>query len=168
MDDLEAQLEQWYKEGKIEEAYKYLEVVVRQEPASALVHLHYGYMLDGKSREGGAIRHYQKALNLGLSKAQRACCLVCLASSYRNRKRQVEALSTIEMAFHEFPDEISVMMFYALILADLDRGDEGLAILGSACLEKLDPASFMGFRTVLGSRYRGLARRAKARKSTKG
>lgn len=78
--------------------------LVREPSASAAVHLEYGYMLDSLSREARAIAHYRKALALGLPPSDRVNCLVCLASSYRNRKRFGEALSAIEQAASEFPD----------------------------------------------------------------
>jgi tetratricopeptide (TPR) repeat protein len=135
--------------------------LVRGPDASAAVHLAYGYMLDSLSREARAIRHYIKALALGLPSSDRVSCLICLASSYRNRKRFDEALSTIEQAASEFPDNQVVVCFHALILSDLDRAEEGLARLGSMAVARLNGPEMEPFRKVLLSRYRGLARRAK-------
>ena len=78
------------------------EEAVREPGANAVLHLEYGYMLDSLSREARAITQYNKALTLGLPPSDRASCLICLASSYRNRKRYNEALSTIERAALEF------------------------------------------------------------------
>ena len=96
---------------------------------AAAVHLEYGYLLDSLSREGQAIVQYTKALALGLSPDDRVNCLICLASSYRNRKRFDEALSTIERAAAEYPDNQVVVCFHALILSELGRAEEGLARL---------------------------------------
>jgi hypothetical protein len=59
--------------------------------------------LDSLSREARAIRHYTKASDLGLPPGDRVSCMICLASSYRNKKRYEEALSAIEHAAAEFP-----------------------------------------------------------------
>jgi hypothetical protein len=95
-------------------------------------------------------------------------CLICLASSYRNRKRFAEALSTIERASSEFPDNQVVVCFHALILSDHDRAAEGLARLGSMAVSQLDGPEMEPFRTVLLSRYRGLGQRARRRKEAVG
>jgi tetratricopeptide (TPR) repeat protein len=149
------------KQGKTDEALRMFKELVREPDASAAVHLAYGYMLDSLSREARAITHYTKALALGLPASDRVSCLVCLASSYRNRKRFDEALSTIEQAACEFPDNQVVVCFHALILSDLDRAEEGLARLGRMAVLGLGGAEMEPFRKVLLSRYRGLARRAK-------
>ena len=149
------------KQGKIGEALQLFEELVRQPSAGAETHLEYGYMLDGLSREGRAIVHYIKALTLGLRPADRVSCLICLASSYRNRRRYDKALSTIERAASEFPDNQVVVCFHALILADLGRAEEGLARVGSMAVAQLNGSEMAPFRQVLLSRYNGLRRRAK-------
>jgi tetratricopeptide (TPR) repeat protein len=149
------------RQGKTDEALRMFKELVRDPDASAAVHLAYGYLLDSLSREARAIAHYTKALTLGLPPSDRVSCLICLASSYRNRKRFDEALSTIEQAGSEFPDNQVVVCFHALILSDLDRAEEGLARLGSMAVAQLDGPEMEPFRKVLLSRYRGLSRRAK-------
>jgi tetratricopeptide (TPR) repeat protein len=155
------------KRGQTEEALRMLKELVRKPDASAAVHLEYGYMLDNLSREARAITHYSKALALGLPPSDRVSCLVCLASSYRNRKRFAEALSTIERAAAEFPDNQVVVCFRALILSDHDRAPEGLALVGSMAVACLDGPEMEPFRSVLLSRYRGLGRRARKRAGTR-
>ena len=86
-------------------------------------------------------------------------CLICLASSYRNRKRFAEALSTIDQAAAAFPDNQVVVCFHALILSDLGRAEEGLARLGKLAALQLAGPEMDPFRKVLLSRYRGLARK---------
>jgi tetratricopeptide (TPR) repeat protein len=153
------------KRGKTDEALRMFKELVRHPNASAAVHLEYGYMLDSLSREARAITHYTKALALGLPPSDRVSCLIFLASSYRNRKRFAEALSTIERASSEFPDNQVVVCFHALILSDHDRAAEGLARLGSLAVAQLDGPEMGPFRTVLLSRYRGLGQRARRRKA---
>lgn len=152
------------KRGKTDEALRMFKELVRQADASAAVHLEYGYMLDSLSREARAITHYTRALALGLPPADRVSCLICLASSYRNRKRFDEALSTIERAAVEFPGNQVVVCFHALILSDHDRAAEGLSRLGSLAVACLDGPEMEPFRTVLLSRYRGLGQRARKKR----
>ena len=149
------------KRGQTDKALRMFKELVRDPDASAAVHLEYGYMLDNLSREARAIRHYTKALALGLPPSDRVSCLICLASSYRNRKRFDEALSTIERAAAEFPGNQVVVCFHALILSDHDRAAEGLAHLGTMAVACLDGPEMEPFRSVLSSRYRGLAQRAR-------
>jgi tetratricopeptide (TPR) repeat protein len=149
------------KRGKSEEALRLFEEAVRDPDANATLHLHYGYMLDGLSREARAIKQYNKALSLGLPPGDRVNCLICLASSYRNTKRFDDALKTIEIAASEFRENQVVVCFHALILSDLGRADEGLARLGSLAAARLPGAEMESFRQVLLSRYEGLARRAR-------
>jgi tetratricopeptide (TPR) repeat protein len=152
------------KQGKTNEALRLFEELVSDPTASAEMHLEYGYMLDGLSREGRAIKQYTKALKLGLCLADRVSCLICLASSYRNRKQYDEALSTIEQAASEFPDNEVVICFHALILSDLERADEGLALLGSMLIARLKSPEMESFHRVLLSRYRGLGQRSKKKR----
>jgi tetratricopeptide (TPR) repeat protein len=149
------------KRRQTDKALRMFKELVRDPDASAAVHLEYGYMLDNLSREARAIRHYTKALALGLPPSDRVSCLICLASSYRNRKRFDEALSTIERAAAEFPGNQVVVCFHALILSDHDRAAEGLAHLGTMAVACLDGPEMEPFRSVLSSRYRGLAQRAR-------
>jgi tetratricopeptide (TPR) repeat protein len=149
------------KQGKTKEALRLFEEAIREPDANAALHLEYGYMLDSLSREARAITQYNKALTLGLPPSERVSCLICLASSYRNRKRYNEALSTIERAALEFQQNQVVVCFHALILSDLGRADEGLARLGSMAVARLTGPEMEPFRHVLLSRYRGLAQRAR-------
>jgi tetratricopeptide (TPR) repeat protein len=141
--------------------------LVRDPGASAAVHLQYAYLLDNLSREARAIRHYTKALALGLPPSDRVSCLICLASSYRNRKRFDEALSTIELAAEEFPDNQVVVCFHALILSDHGRAAEGLARLGAMAVACLAGPEMEPFRAVLLSRYRGLGQRTRRKRAAK-
>ena len=149
------------KQGNTDEALRLFKELVSEVDATAAVHLEYGYLLDSLSREGQAIVQYTKALALGLSPDDRVNCLICLASSYRNRKRFDEALSTIERAAAEYPDNQVVVCFHALILSDLGRAEEGLARLGKLAAAQLPGPEMEPFRKVLMSRYRGLGQRAK-------
>ncbi len=151
------------KQGNTDEALRLFKELVSEADASAAVHLEYGYLLDSLSREGQAIVQYTKALALGLSPDDRVNCLICLASSYRNRKRFDEALSTIERAAAEYPDNQVVVCFHALILSGLGRAEEGLARLGKLAAAQLPGPEMEPFRKVLMSRYRGLGQRAKKR-----
>ena len=149
------------KQGNTDEALRLFKELVSEADASAAVHLEYGYLLDSLSREGQAIVQYTKALALGLSPDDRVNCFICLASSYRNRKRFDEALSTIERAAAEYPDNQVVVCFHALILSGLGRAEEGLARLGKLAAAQLPGPEMEPFRKVLMSRYRGLGQRAK-------
>ena len=151
------------KQGNTDEALRLFKELVSEADAAAAVHLEYGYLLDSLSREGQAIVQYTKALALGLSPDDRVNCLICLASSYRNRKRFDEALSTIERAAAEYPDNQVVVCFHALILSGLGRAEEGLARLGKLAAAQLPGPEMEPFRKVLMSRYRGLGQRAKKR-----
>ena len=55
------------KQGNTDEALRLFKELVGKGDASAAVHLEYGYLLDGLSREGQAIVQYTKALALGLA-----------------------------------------------------------------------------------------------------
>jgi tetratricopeptide (TPR) repeat protein len=170
MSDLLQRVAKFQRAGKARQALGLLQDAAGQRNASAAVHLQYAFALDRMSREARAIHHYTRALSLGLPPDDRARCLICLASSYRNKKRYAAALSTIEQAATEFPNNEVVVFFHALVLSDVGRPDEGLALVGNMSLRRLHGPELERFRDVLLSRYKSLKKRDKAtarRRSTK-
>jgi tetratricopeptide (TPR) repeat protein len=162
MPDLLQRVAKFQRTGKDREALRLLQGAAGQRDASASVHLQYAFALDRMSREARAIHHYTRALSLGLPSNDRADCLICLASSYRNKKRHAAALSTIEQAVREFPNNEVVVFFHALILSDVGRAHEGLALVGEMSLRRLQSPELERFRDVLLSRYKSLKKRDRA------
>lgn len=72
--------------------------------------------LDRKSHEAEAIPLYREAIKRGLSEEDLKHALICLASSFRNVGNISKSIKYIKIAKKKYPDDISVLMFYSLIL----------------------------------------------------
>jgi tetratricopeptide (TPR) repeat protein len=94
--------------------------------------------LDRSGREAEAIPRYEKALELGLPDGLRRQALVGLGSSYRNVLRHRDAITLLEGAAAEYPDDAALKVCLALALWSGGRERDGFATLGRVAVESAD------------------------------
>jgi tetratricopeptide (TPR) repeat protein len=93
---------------------------------------------DRAGREDEAIPCYEEALELGLGDPWRQQALLGLGSSYRNVLRHADAISVLDGAVAEYPDDPALRVFHALALWSGGRERDGFAAMGRVALETAD------------------------------
>lgn len=129
-------------------------------PDDAQLWLRTALLLDSLDREATAVRHYEHALQLGLSNDEERTALICLASSHRNLRQPDAALTVLKKARKRFPGDTAVEAFYALAL--LDSGDPRGAVrtLGLTLVHTAGDEGLGGFEQALLTKFRGVTRRS--------
>jgi Flp pilus assembly protein TadD len=127
-----------------------------EQPEQGSRWLDLAFALDGRGREAEAIPAYVQALHLGVPPEDRRIALLCLASSYRETGQFRRALSTVETARREHPDDAAVDSFHALILLDSDEPRRAVRMLGLALLREADVKAFGGFENALTRKFRSV------------
>jgi tetratricopeptide (TPR) repeat protein len=84
---------------------------------------------DGDGRETEAIGHYERALELGLSGADRHGAYLGLGSSYRCVGRYGDAVSRLRRGLEEFPASHALRVFLAMALHNLGEHAEAMQLL---------------------------------------
>jgi tetratricopeptide (TPR) repeat protein len=93
---------------------------------------------DRAGREAEAIPCYEEALELGLPEGLRRQALLGLGSSYRNVRRHSDAISLLEGAVAEYPDDAALKVFLALALWSGGRERDGFAAIGRVAVDSAD------------------------------
>jgi tetratricopeptide (TPR) repeat protein len=93
---------------------------------------------DRAGREEEAIAGYEAALELGLPDPLRRQALLGLGSSYRNVLRHTEAISLLQQASAEYPQDAALRAFLALALWSGGRERDGMKAMGRIALESVD------------------------------
>lgn len=103
---------------------------------SAKDFLKIAYSLDRRSRESEAIVFYKKSIKNGLAGLDLRDALVGLASSCRNLEDFISARRYIRIAQREFPNDLVVVMFFALINCSADDKVTAIRTLSSYLLQE--------------------------------
>lgn len=141
-----------------DEAHRLVEQC-RRNPDDADLWLHTGLLLDSLGREATAVRHYQHALALGLTKEQQRTALISLASSHRNLREADAALDTLARTRKKFANDPAVEAFYALALLDIGRPRKAIRVLGLALVASARDGALGGFERALQAKFRGVVHR---------
>ena len=115
------------------ELVRRIDEVAAERPDDPLALFERGGARDSTGDEAGAERFYRAALAAGLAGAERAQCVIQLASTVRNLQRPEESLELLRAEFEaraaddEYAD--AAVAFAALALVDLGRPVEAVAAL---------------------------------------
>jgi tetratricopeptide (TPR) repeat protein len=112
---------------------------------------------DSAGREAEAIRHYERALALGLPDELVAGCLLQLGSSLRNLGRLDEALAHFDDGLRRFPEHVSLRLFRAFALTDLGREREALVDVLNLARTRIDAPEVHRYARSLENYTRELA-----------
>lgn len=80
-------------------------------------------------KENEAVFYYEAAIKNGLSGTDLEGAYLGLGSTYRTLGQYVLAEKTITKGMEEFPENNALKVFYSMVLYNLERYSEGMAIL---------------------------------------
>jgi tetratricopeptide (TPR) repeat protein len=102
--------------GRHDEAYAMFEALGIEYPDEALVFYELASAHDRADDEAGALPHYRRALELGLSDQERKGAMLGMGSTLRNLSQYEESVRVLSEAISEFPDYAALKVFLALSL----------------------------------------------------
>jgi tetratricopeptide (TPR) repeat protein len=117
------------RDDELEASQELLLELLADHPTEPLVLYEVGGSYDVLGQEKEAIPYYQRAIKAGLDGEDLQECLVCLGSSHRNVGNFDEAVTTLEKAVAQFPDDNSGKVFLALAYYSDGREDEAVRLL---------------------------------------
>ena len=115
--------------GDVEGARDLLVELQREHPDDAAVNLQCAWAHDRLGLEHEAVPYYEAAIGHGLEEPDLGDALLGLGSTYRTLGRYEEALSTLDRAVAEFPDEHGFQVFRAMALYNNGRAKEACELL---------------------------------------
>ena len=131
---IEAAIEQ-RRQQNMAATLELLQDALKSNPNDPMIYYQIGWTHDALGKESDAVEPYKKALALGLKGKSREGLFVGLSSTLRCLGKYSEAIDVIDQARSEYPNEIVFSVFRALILNNLDRGDEAITSLLSTLLD---------------------------------
>jgi len=93
---------------------------------------------DRAGREAEAIPCYEEALELGLGDPWRQQALLGLGSSYRNVLRHADAITLLQDATVEYPDDDALRVFFSLALWSGGRERDAFSLMGKVAVDSAD------------------------------
>ncbi len=114
------------RDDQLEESQELLLDLLEAHPHDPLVLFEVGGAFDVLGEVETANDYYQQALDKGLDGSERQECLICLGINYRGLGDAETAVSILEDAAKEFPEDNSIRTFLAL--AYYSDGQDDLAV----------------------------------------
>ncbi len=144
------------QQGLNSEAILYFAQSLRNHPRSARIHLHSAFAHDRIGNEEQAIPLYERALALGLDKADARDAHVCLASSLRNIGKSRIGSDVLNEVKDRYPRDVVFDLFTALLATELDRPHDAIRTLVGAVLRESDAPDLERYRNVLRAKFNRL------------
>lgn len=125
----------WDEADRLDDAelVRRVDALAAERPGDPLALFERGGARDATDDEAGAERFYRAALASGLPDAERAQCIIQLASTVRNLGRPEESLELLRDEFAGRPDDDplseAAVAFAALALVDAGRPREAVTAL---------------------------------------
>jgi len=117
------------REEELEQSQAILLELLDEYADDPLVLFEVGGSFDVLGEERHAIPYYQQAIDAGLEGADLQECLVCMGSSYRVIGEFQRAITVLEKAVAQFPEDHSGHVFLALAYYSDGREDEAVSML---------------------------------------
>lgn len=123
------------KDKKFEEALKICKKWVNAEPKNGEAYAYTAFAHDSLGYEREAIPYYEKALTLDLPPPLRREVLLGLGSTYRSIGNYDKAKEILNIGMKEFPDAKEFLVFYSIVLHNLNQHTEALSMLLKTLIE---------------------------------
>jgi tetratricopeptide (TPR) repeat protein len=137
------------RNDELEESQKLLLDLLAEHPKDPLVLYEVGGSYDVLGEEKEAIPYYQQAIKAGLDGDDLQECLVCLGSSHRNVGNFDDAVTVLEKAVAQYPDNNSGKVFLALAYYSDGREDESVQLLLDLLLQTTTDKDILAYADPL-------------------
>ncbi len=144
-----AQINEFLKLGKHEEAFAYSQKSIHENPKSAGLHYLAACICDGYRTEAEAVPFYLKAIELGLGGADLQGAYLGLASTLRSLGRYLESKETFEMGIKSFPNYRPYFVFLALTENNLGNTNVGIQLLLEQLVETTSDVEIKSYERAL-------------------
>lgn len=134
---------------ELDASQKQLLALLEANPDHPLVLFEVGGSYDVMGEEEMAIPYYRRAIAAGLEGSDLQECLVCLGSTLRVVGETEDAVSILEQAVDEFPDNKSSRVFLALAYYSDGDASQALSTLLSLLLETTTDEDILAYADAL-------------------
>jgi Flp pilus assembly protein TadD len=119
------------------------------DPDDVAAQIAAAYACDRAGDEHAAIRHYERAWQLGVPEPQRRRFLVGFGSTLRNVGRADDAVAILAQAAQDYPEYPALRAFLALALHAAGHGRAALATMLGVALDLASPGALDGYERAL-------------------
>lgn len=137
------------RQDQLEESQALLLELLRQYPNDPLVLFEVGGSYDVLGQARTANSYYEKALDKGLTAPERQECLICLGINYRGLGDSETAVSILERAAKQFPEDNSIRAFLALAYYSDAQDDLAFRTLIDLLLKTTQDESILAYADTL-------------------
>jgi len=137
------------REDKLEESQELLLDLLTKHPDNPLVLFEVGGSYDVLGEVLTANEFYQKALDQGLDGSDRQECLICLGINHRGLGDAETAVSILEDAAEQFPDNHSIRAFLALAYYSDGQDDTAVQTLLDLLIKTTKDPSILDYADTL-------------------
>ncbi|MDA9471621.1 tetratricopeptide repeat protein [Enterococcus sp. 5H] len=117
------------KNGEFIKSNQLLLELVQENKDSPYLNYQVAWSFDIMEKENEAVFYYEAAIKNGLSGTDLEGAYLGLGSTYRTLGQYVLAEKTLTKGMEEFPENNALKVFYSMVLYNLERYSEGMAIL---------------------------------------
>ncbi len=137
------------REDQLEESQELLLDLLEAHPHDPLVLFEVGGAYDVLGEVETAIEFYQRALDQGLEGPDRQECLICLGINHRGLGDAETAVSILEDAAKQFPDDNSIRTFLALAYYSDGQDDQAVQTLLDVLLKTTKDEAVLAYADTL-------------------
>ena len=120
---------QYRKENKLKESNKLLVALANEYPNDAYINYQCAWSCDCLGEETQAVPYYEIAIQGDLQKDDLHGAYLGLGSTYRALGEYEKSKNIFEKAIHQFPEDESLKVFYAMTLHNLRQHSEAMELL---------------------------------------
>ncbi len=135
--------------GDLEKSNQLLLKLLEVDPENPYVLYHVAWSFDCLEKESEAIVYYEKAIRNGLGGTDLAEAYLGLGSTYRAIGKYDVAEEIIQKARRQFPNNLALDVFYAMVLYNLNRHSESMEILLRTVAESSSDESVIAYKKAI-------------------
>jgi tetratricopeptide (TPR) repeat protein len=136
-------------EGKKEESNELLLKLVKQSPDDASIHYQCAWSYDVLGEELKAVPYYEKAIELGLSRADLEGALLGLGSTYRTLGEYKKSKHVLMKGMELFPSNKAIQVFYSMTLYNLKEHQSAMELLLKCLVDTTEDAEILNYERAI-------------------
>ena len=136
-------------EGKKKESNELLLKLVKQSPDDASIHYQCAWSYDVLGEELKAVPYYEKAIELGLSRADLEGALLGLGSTYRTLGEYKKSKHVLMKGMELFPSNKAIQVFYSMTLYNLKEHQSAMELLLKCLVDTTEDAEILNYERAI-------------------